>query len=142
MYFVDTAFVHALINARDQWHALALNWQQRLTPARPRYVTTEYVLWEIADGLAAVRFRLQAAKSVRAFLANPHVEVVLASAELLDAALTLFQNRSDKEWSLTDCASFIVMTERGLTDALTSDEHFRQAGFRPLLLEEPPAAGP
>jgi len=67
-------------------------------------------------------------------------KVVAASARLFDAALDLYQRRPDKDWGLTDCASFVVMSDRKLTDALTADEHFRQAGFRPLLLEEPPAA--
>jgi predicted nucleic acid-binding protein len=58
---------------------------------------------------------------------------------LFDMAFTLYGNRPDKSWSLTDCASFVVMRERGLTEALTTDEHFRQAGFRALLLEEPHA---
>ena len=137
MYFIDTVFVHVLVNSRDQWHPQALGWQQRLSPRHPRYVTTEYVLLEIADGLAAVRYRLQAVRSVRAFLANPNVDIVPASAELLSAALALYENRPDKEWSLTDCASFFVMGQRNLTDALAGDDHFRQAGFRALLLEDP-----
>lgn len=40
-----------------------------------------------------------------------------------------------KEWSLIDCVSFVVMTERGLSEALTADEHLRQMRFRPLLKE-------
>jgi hypothetical protein len=139
MFFLDTAHAHALVNARDQWHAAALRWQRWLDAARPHYVTTDYILFEIADGLASVRFRRQAAQAVAAIRANPRVEVVPASLELLDAALALYQNRPDKDWGLTDCASFVVMTTRGLTDALTPDEHFRQAGFRALLRDEPPA---
>jgi predicted nucleic acid-binding protein len=63
------------------------------------------------------------------------VEIVPLSAPLLQRAVTLYAERPDKEWGLTDCTSFIVMEERGIRDALTADEHFRQAGFRPLLRE-------
>ena len=49
------------------------------------------------------------------------------------AGFDLFANRPDKDWSLTDCISFGVMTERGLTEALTADRHFEQAGFRAVL---------
>ena len=51
----------------------------------------------------------------------------------LDTAM--HKERSDKSWSLTDCISFVVMGEHGITDALTGDRHFEQAGFRALLRE-------
>lgn len=60
MFFIDTIYVHALVNTRDQWHPAAQNWERWLDRTRPRHVTTEYVLFEVADGLAAVQFRRQA----------------------------------------------------------------------------------
>jgi uncharacterized protein len=53
----------------------------------------------------------------------------------LDQAVELFRQRSDKNWSLTDCLSFVVMSELQLTDALSTDRHFSQAGFRALLVD-------
>jgi predicted nucleic acid-binding protein len=100
-----------------------------------RLITTEFVLVEIADGLAAVRFRAQAVQVIATLKASPWVEIVSASSRLFNAALELYKSRGDKDWGLTDCASFIVMSERGLLAALTTDDHFRQAGFRALLLE-------
>jgi hypothetical protein len=58
--FLDTAYVNALVNARDQWHDAIVQWQLKLSANKRRLVTTEFVLVEIADGLAAVRFRGQA----------------------------------------------------------------------------------
>jgi uncharacterized protein len=139
LYFFDTVYCQALVNSRDQCHAAAMRWEQWLDRVRPRHITTEYVLVEIANGLAAVRFRKQAVLVVNAIRTNPRVEVVPASTSFLDKALALYESRPDKDWGLTDCASFVVMQERNLTDVLTFDEHFRQAGFRPLLLEELPA---
>jgi predicted nucleic acid-binding protein len=138
--FIDTAYALAVTNARDRWYAAAIRWQQHLSPRRQRYITTDYVLVEIADGLAAVHFRQQAHQLLTTLRTSPQVEVVPASPELLTAALDLYQRRPDKDWGLTDCASFVVMADRRLTDALTTDDHFRQAGFRPLLLDDPPAA--
>ena len=55
------------------------------------------------------------------------------TAELYQRAFALYCQRMDKEWGLTDCISFVVMRERGLTEALSADKHFEQAGFRALL---------
>ena len=51
-------------------------------------------------------------------------------------ALQCYKMRTDKEWGITDCISFVVMEEYGLTEALTADKHFRQAGFKALLLQD------
>ena len=64
---------------------------------------------------------------------HPNVRIVPASRELLDRGFELFSRCADKDWSLTDCTSFVVMREEGLTDALTTDHHFEQAGFKALL---------
>lgn len=134
--FVDTAYILALVNTRDQWQATAARWKAHFFAERRRLLTTEYVLIEIGDSLSAVHFRQHGVLAIRE-LSGPFVDVVPASSNLFEAALALYEKRPDKNWGLTDCASFVVMAERGLTDALTTDEHFRQAGFRPLLLEEP-----
>jgi hypothetical protein len=67
--------------------------------------------------------------------ADAATTVLPANQELFDKAVAFFAARPDKEWSLTDCTSFIVMQEQGVTEALTSDHHFRQAGFNTLLAE-------
>lgn len=138
-YFLDTAFVVARTNTRDQWHTVASRWEGWLTRRRWRLVTTEFVLAEIGDGLASVRFRSYAVRIIDQLLADPRIEIVPSSAELFAAALVLYRARPDQNWGLTDCSSFAVMRERGLTAALTADDHFRQAGFRALLLDGPPA---
>src|ERR1035438_695368 len=69
---------------------------------------------------------------------DAHIEVIPFSADLVDAAMQLYGTRHDKNWSLTDCFSFVVMEQRRLVQALTADNHFRQAGFEAVLLNEPP----
>jgi predicted nucleic acid-binding protein len=94
-----------------------------------RVLTTELVLIELGDGLAAIRFRAQAVALIAALRNNPWVDIEPVSGSLVDEALRLFASRSDKEWGVTDCASFAVMSQRGVVEALTTDDHFRQAGF-------------
>ncbi len=65
-------------------------------------------------------------------------EIVPATFELFEAGLLLHANRANKDWSLTDCISFIVMERRGLGRALAYDQHFEQAGFEALLRRDPP----
>jgi predicted nucleic acid-binding protein len=133
--FLDTAYVYALVNTRDEWHTAALNWQEKLERERRKIVTTELVLVEIADGLASRRFRGQAVQIIAALQSSPYVEIIAMSSELLAHALAMYRQRSDKEWGMTDCVSFVVMRGRGLVEALTADDHFQQAGFRQLLRE-------
>ncbi len=64
---------------------------------------------------------------------DPEVTIAPPSEELFAAGVDLYSRRPDKEWSLTDCISFIVMQEEGISDALTGDRHFEQAGYRTLL---------
>lgn len=63
----------------------------------------------------------------------PGIYVLPPSEELCDAGVRFFVSRPDKTWSLTDCISFAVMRDRGMTQALSSDHHFEQAGFEILL---------
>jgi predicted nucleic acid-binding protein len=132
--FLDTAFVYALINTRDQWHSRAVEWQARLASESQPLLTTQFVLMEIGDGLTSLRFRAQAGQIIQTLSSSALVEVVPASARLFKAAFRLYRTRSDKDWGMTDCSSFIAMRECAMTDALTMDVHFQQAGFRALLL--------
>jgi predicted nucleic acid-binding protein len=87
---VDTGYVLAQVNHRDQWHGPAARWRQYLSAVRHRLIVTEYVLVEIANGLSGRRYRQLAATIIAGFRNSADVEFVSASAELLDAALTLY----------------------------------------------------
>jgi uncharacterized protein len=133
--FLDTAYVYALFNNRDQWHPRALEWQRKLEAEQRALLTTEFVCIEITNGLASLKFRQAATRIIRSLQENALVRIIPASTELFQQALSLYEQRTDKDWGMTDCASFVVMTENKLTDALTTDDHFRQAGFKALLLD-------
>lgn len=128
--FADTFYWIALVNRNDASHSKAVDFAQR---SSIRLITTEWVLTEVADGLSAERHRSRIQQLRSLWQTDENLTIVAASHELFERGLDLFSSRPDKDWSLTDCISFVVMQERGLTDALTADHHFEQAGFVPLL---------
>lgn len=103
-----------------------------LKPPGP-LVTTEFVLTEVGDGLSHPGNRARFAQLLQLLRAQADVEIVPASHELFHNGCELHAERPDKEWSLTDCLSFVVMKGRGLEQALSSDHHFEQAGFQLLM---------
>ena len=127
--FADAFFYIALINRDDEYHQRALDFARTF---RGRVVTTRWILMEVADALAAskVRFRVRAA--LREVESDPETQIIEASAEWFERGLNFYHDRADKDWSLTDCISFLAMQETGLHEALTGDHHFAQAGFSPI----------
>ena len=109
--------------------------QKRLAETGSQKVTSEYVLMELGDGLSRLRFRHLAVKLIALIQADPSIEIIPASTDWFDLALSLFENRTDKEWGLTDCSSFAIMQHTEIDVALTADHHFQQAGYRALMLE-------
>ena len=89
----------------------------------------------IGNTLSRLRWRSASVATLEDLRSDPDIEVVSISPELFDRAVKLYSSRMDKEWGLADCTSFVVMQDMGIIDALTTDDHFRQAGFRALLVE-------
>ena len=125
--FADTFALIAWLNPRDSAHAIVAAYLEGFTG---RLLTTEWVLMELADALSAPEARSTAVAFLQAVRADPLFEVVGYVPSVYQAGFDLFANRPDKAWSLTDCISFGVMSERSIADALTADRHFEQAGFR------------
>jgi predicted nucleic acid-binding protein len=134
--FLDTSYAIALSAPTDRFHSRALRLATELEAAQARLVVTRAVLLEIGNALSRQRYRTAAVSLLQALEVDPGVEVLPLSEELYSRALQLYCSRTDKEWGLIDCASFVVMSERAITKALTADEHFQQCGFRALLREE------
>ncbi|HEV2689105.1 MAG TPA: PIN domain-containing protein [Bryobacteraceae bacterium] len=137
-YFADTSFWIALSGKRDQYHPSAVAWSQFVDRDRGTILTTEAVLWEWMNALSDPGSRRIAAEGYRRCHQDADIEVVPFQSELIDSAVQLYEARSDKTWSLSDCLSFVVMERRQLTRALTTDRHFEQAGLRAMMLEDPP----
>lgn len=133
--FLDTAYAIALSSPNDLFHHRALLLADQLEVAGTRLVTTHAVLLEIGNALSRQRYRSAGVRLLDALEADPNVEIIPLSEQLYTRAWPLYRERPDKEWGLTDCVSFIVMQDRGVTEALTADEHFQQSGFRALMRE-------
>ena len=128
--FADAFFYVALINRHDAFHAQAA---ERARNYRGGVLTTEWVLTEVADALAASLARRRIHNAFAQLAADPDTHTIGASPDLFARGLKLYADRPDKSWSLTDCISFVVMGDHGITEALTGDHHFEQAGFHVLL---------
>jgi predicted nucleic acid-binding protein len=131
--FADTSFYVALNSRRDSLHSLAVECIRQL---RVSVITTEFVLLELANFFRRPGDREKFVDFELSLRADAFTEIIPSASELYVKGRELFASRPDKEWSLTDCVSFQIMTHRGMTDALTADEHFEQAGFRALLRSE------
>jgi predicted nucleic acid-binding protein len=133
--FADTSGWGSIADVKQPFHALATRIYRDARSGNRRVVTTNYVLAELVV-LMTSPFGMPRAKSV-VFIdrlkASPYVEVVHVDPALDGEAWQLLKDRPDKKWSLVDCASFVVMQRRGITEALTTDHHFEQAGFARLL---------
>ena len=125
--FADTFALIAWLNPRDIDHNRVVAFLDGFTG---RLVTTEWVLIELADALSAPTARSTVSAFLQAVRTDPLFDIVGYDPAVYQAGFELFAARTDKAWSLTDCISFAVMAERGLSDALTADHHFDQAGFR------------
>lgn len=129
--FADAFFFMAVLSKSDLAHTQASAY------LRPRLtlplLTTAWVMTEVADGLARPHHHVAVVRLLTMLRENPAVEIIPPDLGLYDRGFDLYAQRPDKAWSLTDCISFVVMADRGLTDALTGDHHFEQAGFNALL---------
>ena len=133
--FLDAAYAIALSASSDGFHDKAEELAERMEHDSTKLITTRAVMLEIGNALGKQRYRAGAVALLEALEADPNVEIVPLSEELFARAFQLYRTRPDKEWGLIDCVSFMVMQERGITAALTTDDHFRQMGFRVLLRE-------
>lgn len=128
--FADTSYYIALVGRHDQHHAKAVALAQAFSG---QVVTTDFVLLEVGNWLSRTGDRAVFLKLLDVVGADEQTTVLPATRRLFEAGCSLFARRQDKQWSLTDCISFVVMEQEGLTEALTADHHFEQAGFEVLL---------
>jgi len=127
--FIDTGFVIALVNQRDQYHPQALELADKYE-GYPSLVT-DAVLLEIGNALSR-GYKREAIEIIEQFLTSEEVKVVYLTPELFDEAFGLYKEYQDKEWSLVDCISLVVMRGRGVKQVLAFDHHFVQMGFEVL----------
>jgi hypothetical protein len=128
--FADTSFFVAYLSNRDEAHEWAVEY---MTQSTDPILTSEWVLAELGNFLAEGSSRRLFGPLVRALYEETRFEIAGPDSVPFMDALQMYVRRADKEWSFTDCASFRLMKARRITDALTTDHHFAEAGFRVLL---------
>ncbi len=133
--FVDAGYFIANLYDGDPLHERAAAVTQGLGSFR--IVTTQMVLTEVFSYMSnrGEYLRSLAVELVQGLENNSDVEIVPQTDAQFRAAVERYSSRSDKNWSLTDCASFLVMEERDIGKALAYDQDFEQAGFVALLRE-------
>lgn len=131
--FADTGFWIALVNHHDALHQKSMSVSRQLAPCE--FVTSDMVLVEVLNMFAGrgPHLRGAAVAAIRMITRDPTVAAAPQTRELFRAAYDLYRARTDKAWSLTDCASFVITGQRGIVDALTHDTHFEQNGYTALL---------
>ncbi|MGH7224801.1 MAG: type II toxin-antitoxin system VapC family toxin [Gemmataceae bacterium] len=133
--FADTSGWGNLVDPTQPFHTLAANIYRAARGQGRKVITTNYVLAEFVALLTSpLRIpRPRVIMLIDGLKNSPFIEVVHVDVTLDGEAWTLLRSRLDKEWSLVDCASFVLMQRRGIVEALTADHHFEQAGFVRLL---------
>jgi predicted nucleic acid-binding protein len=131
--FVDSSGLCALADRRDPAHPTAKQCVERLAPGGVRLLLTDYILDEAAT-LAKARAGGMAALKLLEIVERSHAfAMVWIDPERFEAAKSFFRKHADHDYSFTDCTSFVAMRELKLKQALTTDRHFAEAGFQPLL---------
>lgn len=133
--FADTSGWGNIVDAGQPYHSLATAIYRSARSEGRKIVTTNYI---VAELVALMTRPLRIPRPtlidfIESLRTSPHVEIVHIDQQMDEQTWELFRSRPDKEWSWTDCASFVVMKQRGILEALTTDHHFEQAGFVRLL---------
>ena len=130
--FVDTSGFYACLIQKDNRHRKAVNVLQS-SKGRRRFVTTDYVLDETITLLKMRGHSHLVEEFTRIALKSQACRVEWMDPKRFDAVLDFLVQHDDHDYSFTDCFSFCIMKQNNLRDALTKDEHFREAGYQPLL---------
>ena len=131
--FLDTSYAIALSSPADDYHNKALVIAKELKASKTPLTTTRAIILEIGNALSKQKYRSKSIQLLSSLENDKTVTIVPMSETLYQKAFQLYCQRKDKNWGIVDCISFIVMTDRSITEALTTDIHFQQAGFRALL---------
>ncbi len=130
---VDTAAWIALVNTRDELHNRAEKTMADLRRRNVALITTEFVLLEVSNALCTSAWREKGIKLIDGLRSLSTLRIIPADTKLFAEGWELYRTRLDKEWSLTDCTSMIILQKERIDQVFTSDRHFEQAGFVKLL---------
>lgn len=133
--FADTGYWIALFYTRDEWHTLAQSLETSVLSNQGIIYTTDFVLTEFLNFFT--KFNPKVRQKVSTFVLqieqHPNIKLLYSNPDLFNRAAKLYCDRMGKQWSLTDCHSFLIMEDLKMREALAHDRHFEQAGFQILL---------
>ncbi|MBW4691536.1 MAG: PIN domain-containing protein [Lyngbya sp. HA4199-MV5] len=134
--FIDTSYLIAILDPNDDRHEMAKAVSQALGDYRA--TTSEMVLTELLNYFSSKgrNFRQMALRTTDNLRSSPDVEIIPQTSEQFEQARQYYRQRPDKAYSLTDCASMLIMQKREIQDVLTHDRHFQQEGFCALLRDD------
>jgi len=131
--FADTSALYAAVDARDAYHRDTAPLVRQLAQAGRMIITTDYIVAETLNLAVARRGRIVADRLLQLLETSSGLRIEWIGPERFLAAKAFFRKHADHDYSFTDCTSFVVMRELRIRDALTSDHHLVEAGFRTLL---------
>ena len=131
--FADTSGWLAIVVKSDSLHEKAVEIYLRLLKSNCRFIIHDAIMLEIGNSLSGSKFRNTVVKLKESIEKSNRIETVSLSPELIERGWKLYAERLDKDWGIVDCISFVLMNDLGITEALTADRHFEQAGFTKLL---------
>jgi uncharacterized protein len=127
--FVDTGYLLVLEIANDQHHQVAAHHWQRIVTTLPSLVTTSYVFDKVVTFLNSRGHHAKAVQIGNDLLRSASLQLIHVDEGLFYEGWTYLQQHQDKDYSLTDCISFVVMQRLSINTAFAFDRHFVQAGF-------------
>lgn len=131
--FADTSGWLAIVVKSDSLHEKAVEIYLQLLKSNCKFVLHDAILLEIGNSLSNIKARNIAVKLKESIENSNRIEIISLSPELIERGWKLYADRTDKDWGIVDCISFVVMNDLNITEALTADRHFEQAGFIKLL---------
>lgn len=132
-YFMDTSYVLALYDKKDKYHSKANELKKSFNDS-DKFVLSDAVILEIGNGLSEPKFRNDVTSFITEIRSSTNFRILHLSKRILQGGLNIFSSYQDKYWGLVDCISFFIMKEQNISNALTADSHFKQAGFIAQLL--------
>lgn len=133
MCLIDSVCWIAILNANDELQEEADTEYKKLMKSGFHFVTSTAVLNEVANALCKPKYRDSVVEFYKRLQKSQRVKIVFVDEKLWSSGWILYENRPDKEWSLTDCISIVIMQQQNIKDTLTNDKHFEQAGFNAIL---------
>jgi uncharacterized protein len=132
--FVDSSFFIALINTSDKDHSIAKDVYKKVIKEKWKIFITDNVIIELGDYFSKLRWREIGRNWIISILDEKETfNVISLDKTIFIESLILFMKHKDKEWGLTDCISFVTMKKHKISEVLTFDHHFEQAGFTNLI---------